>query len=87
MLKDKELIEIYNNSSNYFYDKKKFFSVNNKHWKLWYNSQNFTLENLKNLKNSKGELSGGLDSTNGNFSFKFYSEIINKVSNRWKCVE
>lgn len=80
MSNDKELIEIYNNSSNYFYDNKKNFNAKSQHWKLWYNSQNFTLENLKNFRNSKSKLSGGLDSTSGNFSFKFYSEIINKVS-------
>ena len=80
MSNEKILIEIYKQSSNLFYKNEKNFNEKSKHWASWYNSQNFSLENLKNFRNSKNKLSGGLDSTSENFSFNFYSKVIHKVS-------
>jgi hypothetical protein len=83
MFYEKRLIEIYNQSSNFFYNNKKNFSEKSKHWSSYYDSQDFNLYNLKNFRNSKNNLSRGLDSTGKNFTFKLYSEIINKVSENY----
>ena len=79
----KKLIEIYNQSSNFFYNNKKNFNEKSKHWASWYDSQDFNSENLKNFRNSKSKLSGGLDSTGKNFTFELYSKIIDKVSENY----
>ena len=80
---EEKLIEIYNQSSNFFYNNKINLSAKSKHWASFYNSQNFNLENLKNFRNSKSQLSAGLDTSGSNLSFKLYSEIINKISENY----
>ena len=77
---EKKLIEIYNQSSNFFYNNKINLLNKSKHWQTYYNSQNFNLENLKNFRNSKSKLSAGLDNTGANISLKVFAEIIDKVS-------
>ena len=83
MSNNKKLIEIYEQSSNFFYNNKKNFNEKSKHWTSWYDSQDFNFENLKNFRNSKSKLSAGLDSMGNNLTFKFYSEIIDKVSENY----
>lgn len=83
MSNNKNLIEIYEQSSNFFYNNKKNFNEKSKHWTSWYDSQDFNLENLKNFRNSKSKLSAGLDSMGNNLTFKLYSEIIDKVSENY----
>ena len=74
----KKLIEIYKDTSNYFYSDKNNTLQKSKHWKK-YNLREFTLDNLVNFRND-GKLSRGLDDQNDTFTFKLYSEIINKTS-------
>ena len=74
----KKLIEIYNDASKYFYARKNNTLQKSKHWEK-YDLREFTLDNLINFRND-GKLSRGLDDQNDTFTFKFYSEIINKTS-------
>jgi hypothetical protein len=74
------LIKIFNDASNFLQSNKINLTAKSKHWKYYYNSQDFNPENLKNFRNSKSQLSRGLDTTSGDISFKLYSEMINIIS-------
>ena len=74
---ENKLIEIYKYSSKYFYSNQNNTNQKSKHWES-YNLKEFSLDNLINFRND-GKLSGGLDDQNDNFTFKFYSEIINQI--------
>ena len=77
-MNEKRLIDIYNETSKYFYSNQNNTNQKSKHWKK-YNLKEFTLDNLINFRND-GKLSGGLDDQNDKFTFKLYSEIINQIS-------
>lgn len=83
MIDEKKLIEIYHKASEIFYNNKINSGEKSKHWASFYDLQNFNVESLKNFRNSKSKLSAGLDNTSSNFSFKLYSEIVNKVSENY----
>ena len=80
MLEEKNLIDIYKEASNFFYTDRKNLSQKSKHWKSWYNFKNFNEDTLKNFRHSKNKLSSGLDATSNSFSFKIYSDLVNKTS-------
>ena len=75
---ENNLIKIYKKASEYFYGNRNNLNQKSKHWER-YNLKEFTLDNLTNFRNYN-KLSGGLDDQNDNFTFKIYSEIINKTS-------
>jgi hypothetical protein len=74
---EKKLIKIYNEASKYFNNNSNK-NQKSKHWKR-YDTRKFSIDNLINFRNSK-KLSAGLDDHNDNFTFKFYSEVINQIS-------
>jgi len=75
---EKRLIEIYKETSRYFYGNQNNTNQKSKHWEI-YNLKKFTLDNLINFRND-GNLSAGLDDQNDTFAFNEYSEVINKTS-------
>jgi len=75
----KELLEIYEETSKYFYENKKYTNQKSTHWKRLYDFKEYNLDNILNFRNNK-KLSRGLDDAYDNFTFKLYSEIINKTS-------
>lgn len=75
---EKKFIEIYKETLEYFYSNRNNANQKSKHWQK-YNLKKFTLDNLINFRNN-GRLSNGLDDQNDAFTFKLYSEIINKTS-------
>jgi putative sugar O-methyltransferase len=77
-MNEKRLIDIYTEASKFFYNNNQNTNQKSKHWKK-YNLKEFTLDNLINFRND-GRLSEGLDDQNDVFTFKLYSEIINKTS-------
>lgn len=80
MLSEKNLIETYKEASYFFYSNQKNSNQKSKHWRSWYNFKDINLETLKNFRNSKSKLSGGLDLTSDNFPFKIYSNLVSKTS-------
>ena len=72
------LIEIYKEAKKFFYNNNQNLNQKSKHWES-YNLKNFTLDNLINFRND-GKLSEGLDDQTDKFTFKIYSEIVNKTS-------
>ena len=77
-MNERRLIDIYNETSKYFYSNQNNTNQKSKHWKK-YNLKEFTLDNLINFRND-GKLSGGLDDQNDKFTFKLFSKIINQIS-------
>ena len=73
-----DMIKIYKEASNFFYNINTNLNQKSKHWKS-YNLKEFNVDNLINFRND-GRLSGGLDDQSDKFTFKIYSEIVNKTS-------
>ena len=80
-MNEKKLIDIYKEASKFFYGIQNNTNQKSKHWER-YNLKEFTLDNLINFRND-GKLSGDLDEQNDNFTFKLYSEIINRISEQY----
>ena len=77
-MNEKKLLEIYHQASDFFYNNSLNFNQKSKHWKR-YNLKNFNLDNLINFR-KEGNLSKGLDDQDVVFSFKIFSDIVNKIS-------
>ncbi len=75
----KELIEIYEEASKYFYLNKKHNNQKSTHWKKLYDFKEYNVDNVLNFRKNK-ILSKGLDDAYDDFTFKLYCEIINKTS-------
>ncbi len=72
------LIDVYSDAKESFYNKKENLNQKSRHWKI-YDFREFNFENLKNFR-SNGKLSEGLDDQNESFSFKVFANIINDIS-------
>ena len=80
MSEELDLIKIYEDASENFYNDNKNTGQKSKHWKR-YDFKKFNLDNLKNFR-SKGNLSEGLDdgNTDKNFSFNIFADIVRETT-------
>ena len=75
---EEELIKIYEDVKEFFYQNKQNNNQKSRHWKR-YDFRDFTSENLKNFR-LNGKLSDGLDDKNESFSFKIFSQLVDKIT-------
>jgi len=73
-----QLIKIYEEVKKFFYQNKENNNQKSKHWKR-YDFRSFNPENLKNFR-LNGKLSDGLDDKDEKFSFKIFSELVDKIT-------
>ena len=76
-----ELINIYDEAFNFFYNQQNNLIQKSKHWES-YNVKKFTSENLENFRGPKS-LSLGLDDQNNRIHFKIFYELIKKTNKKF----
>ena len=81
MLEDLDLIKVYEDASESFYNNIENRGQKSRHW-LRYDFRKYNLENLKNFRSS-GKLSEGLDDKQKNFSFSIFADIVRETSENY----